>query len=89
MTRESYIERKAVELAKAAGWLSFKWVSPGNAGVPDRIFMRASSVVFIEFKAPGRRPTILQSRMIDRLRAEGMAVFVCDSVEAVRDALSL
>ena len=69
MIRERDIEKKACDLAKAAGWLVFKFVSPAQRGVPDRIFIRDSRVVFIEFKAPGARPTKLQWRMIERLQA--------------------
>ena len=51
MIRERDIEKKACDLAKAAGWLVFKFVSPSQRGVPDRIFIRQGRIVFIEFKA--------------------------------------
>lgn len=86
---ERDIERKACEIAKAAGWLAFKFVSPAQRGVPDRIFIKDGRVVFIEFKAPGAKPTALQWRMINRLIAQGCEVHVCDSVEAACHALSL
>lgn len=89
MIRERDIEKKACDLAKAAGWLVFKFVSPAQRGVPDRILIRGSRVVFIEFKAPGARPTKLQWRMIERLQAQGCEVHVCDSVESACDALGI
>lgn len=89
MIRERDIEKKACELAKAAGWLVFKFVSPAQRGVPDRIFIRAGEIVFIEFKAPGARPTKLQRRMIERLCVQGCTVHVCDSVESACDALGI
>lgn len=89
MIRERDIEKKACELAKAAGWLAYKFVSPAQRGVPDRIFIKGGRIVFIEFKALGAKPTKLQWRMIERLRAQGCEVFVCDSVEGACDALSI
>ena len=35
--RESTFEAKFGKMVKRMGGLSYKWVSPGNAGVPDRI----------------------------------------------------
>lgn len=86
---ERQIEKKACELAKAAGWLPFKFVSPAQRGVPDRIFIKDGRIVFIEFKAPGAKPTKLQWRMIERLIAQGCEVHVCDSVESACDALGI
>ena len=48
---EREIERKAGERVKAAGGLWLKWVSPGMAGVPDRILIAPGGrVVFVELK---------------------------------------
>ena len=89
MIRERDIEKRVVDLAKKAGWLSYKWVSVSVRGVPDRIFIRDGVIVFIEFKAPGKKPTPLQAQTITRLRLQGMTVHVCDSVESACHALSL
>jgi Holliday junction resolvase len=86
---EKDIERKACEAAKRAGWLAFKFTSPAQRGVPDRIFIKNGRIVFIEFKASGSKVTALQERMIERLRSHGCEVYVCDSVEAARDVLSI
>lgn len=89
MIRERDIEKKSCELAKAAGWLTYKFVSPAQRGVPDRIFIKDGRVVFIEFKALGAKPTKLQWCMIERLQGQGCKVFVCDSVEGACNALSI
>lgn len=89
MIRERDIEKKVVDLAKKAGWLCFKWVSPSQRGVPDRIFIKDGAVVMIEFKAPGKKPTQLQAHVIKQLRAHFMVVHVCDSIESAVDALAL
>jgi len=89
MMLEKTIERRVVTLAIAAGWLAFKWVSPSQRSVPDRIFIRDGEVVFIEFKAPGKTATVSQQRMIEKLRDHGMTAHVCNSVEGGRYALSI
>lgn len=79
--RESLIERKACQCAKAQGWLVYKFVSPGNSGVPDRLFIRDGQVVFVEFKATGEQLRPLQQRVIDKMREHGATVYVVDSLE--------
>lgn len=86
---ERDIERRVSEIAKKKGWLSFKFVSPAQRGVPDRIFMKDGRVVFIEFKAPGKRPTELQDHIIRKMVDAGCEVHVCDSVEDGCNALSV
>ena len=87
MIRERDIEAKVVALAKKAGWLSYKFVSPSQRGVPDRIFIRDGCVIFIEFKAPGKKPTALQAATISKLRKADCTVHVCDSIESACNAL--
>lgn len=89
MLRESAIEGYVCRLAKDAGWLVFKFVSPSNSGVPDRIFIKDGRVVFIEFKAPGKKPTMLQNRIITKIRKAGIEAYVCDNVEAGCSALQI
>lgn len=78
---EKDIERKACEWARANGWLAYKFTSPSRRSVPDRLFIKAGAVGFIEFKRPGGAVTDSQKREIARLDKEGMAVWVCHSVE--------
>ena len=54
--RESAIERYLVEQVAKVGGRAYKWVSPGNRGVPDRIVILPDGfIVFVELKAPGGR----------------------------------
>jgi hypothetical protein len=89
MTLERDIEGKVVDIAKKNGWLSFKFVSPAQRGVPDRIFMKSGRILFIEFKAPGKQPTPLQDHIIRKMVDAGCEVHVCDSVEEACRALSI
>ncbi len=89
---EREIEKKVKDYAKSKGWLTYKWVSPQNRGVPDSIFIKDGNVVFIEFKAPGKKPTKLQQKTIDAMLAQDCFVYVADSVEgatAVLDFLDI
>jgi len=85
--REKAIETYLRDQVRKAGGAAMKWVSPGNSGVPDRIvFLPEGRVVFVELKAPGKKPTQLQLVQHERLRALGCDVRVIDSREGV-DAL--
>ena len=45
---ESKISKKAIDL----GYLTYKFTSPSNRGVPDRIFInKKGEIFFIEFKS--------------------------------------
>ena len=81
---ESKIEKKLVSLVRKSGGECFKFVSPGNAGVPDRIVMLPHGEIhFIELKAPGEKPRALQMAVHDRFKRLGFPVTVIDSVKGV------
>ncbi len=85
LASESQIEQTAVKKAREAGWLALKFQSPGNTGVPDRLFIKEGRTVFIEFKKDGGRLTELQKAQIRRLRSFGAEVYICYTVdEAMR-----
>ena len=85
--RESTIEKKAVQLAKQKGYLTFKFVSPNNRGVPDRMFIKEGVVFFIEFKAKDKKPTLLQYEIIRQIDAQGVKVYVVDDVKDLEGVL--
>ena len=80
--RESEIEKKVSEYAKAKGWLVYKFVSPSQRGVPDKIFIGGGDIFFIEFKAPGKKPTKLQDKIFDKIRGEMFEVYIIDNIES-------
>lgn len=85
---ERKIEADCVKWAKANGWLSYKFTSPANRGVPDRMFLRNGVTVFVEFKRPGGKVSTLQNRQIEKLRACDFRVFVIDSLEGFKIAFT-
>lgn len=79
---EATIERNVCKFAKAAGLLVYKFVSPGQRGVPDRIFISAEGqTVYVEFKAPKGRVSPLQQMHINQLRGHKAEVRVIRTVD--------
>lgn len=76
---EGQIETYLKHITEDAGFLYFKFTSPGRTGVPDRVFIGNGHVIFIELKAPGEMPRKLQQIVIRDMRAQGADVRVIDS----------
>lgn len=75
--RESEIEKILVEEIRKMGGRAFKWVSPGNDGVPDRIVVLPGyPAIFVEMKTVTGKLTSLQRIQIDRLQQMGQDVRV-------------
>lgn len=79
---EKEIERYLVDKVKARGGIAYKWTSPGNNGVPDRIvFMPSGSITFVELKSESRKPKLddmqeVQARKLARMQ---QTVYVANS----------
>lgn len=81
---EKDIEAALVRRIKKIGGIAYKFTSPSRRSVPDRLcVLPGGRVVFIECKAPGKKPTRLQAAEHERLRALGAEVLVVDSKEDV------
>lgn len=82
---EAAIEKKVCAHAKKLGWLAYKFASPSNRGVPDRIFMRHGAVFFIEFKGTGKRASDLQNEMMRKIHTTGgIDCYTVDNAEIGR-----
>jgi len=82
---ERDIESALVKRVKELKGLCEKFTSPGRRSVPDRLVtLPGNVVIFVELKAPGKRPTPLQLRDHQRRRALGCDVRVIDSLDQVR-----
>ena len=70
--KESEIEARLVRGVKALGGVAYKFVSPGNVGVPDRlVVLPGGRVIFVELKAEGGRLSPMQRQQLARLRRLG------------------
>lgn len=84
--RESQIEAKLKSEVERIGGLCWKWVSPGTAGVPDRIvILPAGRTIYVELKAPGEQPRSLQRKRHAQLFGRGHDVRVIDSMSGVAE----
>lgn len=81
---EKTIEAHLVKRVKERGGIAYKFTSPQRRSVPDRLVLLPSGVVeFVELKAPGKKPTPMQQREHERLRALGFTVLVIDNKEEI------
>ena len=87
--REKEIEVCLREQVKSLGGKAYKFVSPGNTGVPDRLVcLPGGRIAFVELKAPGRKPTDLQQIKQRELEQLGCRVYGCvDSYYLVNELL--
>ena len=81
---EKEVERYLVERVKEEGGKAYKFVSPGNSGVPDRmVVFPEGCIYFVELKAPGKKSSKLQERQQLNLQNLGCDVFELDCKEKV------
>lgn len=80
--RERDIEKALVKEVKKRGGLALKFVSPGMAGVPDRlVLMKGGKLAFVELKAPGKEMRLLQIKRKRQLESLGFLVYCIDNKE--------
>lgn len=89
MSLEAKLERKVVAWCKANGVLTYKFSSPSQRGVPDRICIGKKGILFLELKAPGKKPTALQMREIRRINDTGNVTTQAHWADAVETATDL
>ncbi len=82
--REKRIEQKLVRKTKDMSGLALKLISPGFAGMPDRLILLPNNkIAFIEVKAPGKALRPLQEKRKRQLEALGFLVFCVDCPEQI------
>ena len=82
---EKHIEQALVRRVMELNGTCEKFTSPGRRSVPDRIVtLPGGKIIFVECKAPGKKPTITQQFDHERRRLLGCDVRVIDSIEAAR-----
>lgn len=89
MLSEKQIEKKLVKAVKQRGGLAPKLISPGMDGMPDRmVLLPGECILFVEVKAPGRKPRPLQVLRHRQLTELGFEVYVLDDPNQIPEILS-
>jgi len=86
--REKEIEEYLRDQIKSIGGKAYKFVSPGNVGVPDRLVLLPGGVIaFVELKAPGKKPTPIQLAQHKKISNLGFKVIVIASKAGVDELI--
>ena len=86
--REKDIEERLVQEVRSQGGLALKFISPGWAGVPDRIvLLPGKRLAFVEVKAPGETMRPLQVKRKRQLEGLGFSVYCIDHPEQIGGVL--
>lgn len=81
---ESALEHIIYRYSRACGGKAYKFISPGNPGVPDRLCVFPDGrVIFVELKRPGRENGLnpQQRKTISFLRGLGCCAWVINSAD--------
>lgn len=82
--KESTIEARLVREVKKRGGLCYKFTSPGNPGVPDRIILLPGGrTVYAELKTEIGRLAKIQQWQIQQIRERGADVRVLKGLDQV------
>ena len=85
---EKIVEKKLISAVNEIGGKAYKFSSPGNNGVPDRIVLYKGKCYFVELKRTGGDLSRIQNVVIKRFEQLGFKVRVLDSVDKVGDFIS-
>ena len=86
--KESYIESYLVRKVKEHGGLCYKFVSPGNPGVPDRLIITPTGkTIFVELKTEVGRLAKVQKWQRSEMEKPGADCRVLCGMDAVKDFL--
>ena len=85
---EREVEKKLVDGVRRMGGRAYKFVSPGNDGVPDRIVVLPDTApMFVELKTESGKLSSLQKVQITRLEKLGQTVVVLYGAKDVENFL--
>lgn len=86
---EKQIEKRFKREVEKCGAIAVKFISPGMAGVPDRlVLLNGGRAIFAEIKAEGETLRPLQVKRAKQLRAKGFRVYCIDSDSAIDQFVS-
>lgn len=83
--KESAIEARLVKMVRERGGLCYKFVSPGNPGVPDRIVITPEGrTIYVELKTEVGRLANIQKWQLGEMKARGAEVRVLKGLDQVK-----
>ena len=86
---ESQLERKFYDKVKRLGGLPLKFVSPGRAGVPDRIvLMPEGKIYFVEMKSEVGQTSAIQKYIFSKFTKLGFKVNIIHNEKTLEKFLS-
>lgn len=87
---EKALEKAFVRKVQEHGGITYKFVSPGNAGVPDRIVIAPDGWVwFVELKTETGRLSKMQEYQIGRMLKQNCDVLVLYGKRDVEKAMTI
>lgn len=86
---EKQIEARLVRKVREIGGKAFKFVSPANRGVPDRIVIIPGHIYFVELKTETGKLSALQKENHKWLRSMGFHVYVLWNYENVDEFIDI
>lgn len=85
---ERQIEKIVRDKALEMGYLTYKFTSPSNRGVPDRMFISPNGYLFfIEFKSEKGKLTALQSKVFEDFNKRNIAYYIMSDVKLTCELL--
>lgn len=82
---EKEIEKYLNDNIKKFGGRSYKFISPGQSGVPDRIvFLPGGKIYFVELKRKKGSPSALQKLQHKRFKELGHEVYLLYGLDDVK-----
>lgn len=76
---EKDIESHLVKAVKRIGGKSIKMVPLHETGIPDRLVLHKGKAVFVELKAPGKKPRAIQVAYMKELNSHGFETLCLDN----------
>ena len=86
---EKEIEKYLRDRIKNLGGIAYKFISPGNNGVPDRIVLiPGGKIIFVQLKNEHGKTSNLQDMQIARIRNLGFNVRIINSKQKVDEFIN-
>lgn len=88
---ESTLEQAVRKYIRSIGGRCYKWVCPGENGVPDRIcILPGGRIIFVELKRPGRKDGMSerQKKVFRILHALGCEAWRINSLDDLKERLA-